>query len=84
VKKFLLGVSIVAATAFNATQAVEITMNGGAVTQYIFRGVPQSDGKVGDWGNALKGNYIEIGYGNPEQDTFFYAGVTKSFDLFSN
>ncbi len=45
-KKFLLGASIMAATAFNAVQAVEITANGGAVTEYIFRGIPQSDGKA--------------------------------------
>jgi uncharacterized protein (TIGR02001 family) len=42
----LLSVGILAATAFNTAQAVEITANGGAVTQYIFRGVPQSDGKA--------------------------------------
>jgi len=46
VKKFLLGISIMAATAYSTVQAVEITANGGAVTQYIFRGVPQSDGKA--------------------------------------
>ena len=37
-----------AAAAFGAAQAadVSITANGGAVTQYIFRGVPQTDGKA--------------------------------------
>jgi uncharacterized protein (TIGR02001 family) len=46
VKKFVLGIAILAATAFNAAQAVEITANGGAVTEYIFRGIPQSNGKA--------------------------------------
>lgn len=73
-------------------------------------------GKYGTWGNDFDGDYIEIGYGatltiadtdlfdysfviirsdemlslkidgngNPDEDTFFYAGVSKSFDLFSN
>jgi len=46
VKKFVLAIGILAATAFNTVQAVEITANGGAVTDYIFRGVPQTDGKA--------------------------------------
>jgi len=46
VKKFLLGAGIMAATVFSAAQAVEITANGSVVTEYIFRGVPQSDGKA--------------------------------------
>jgi uncharacterized protein (TIGR02001 family) len=73
-------------------------------------------GKYGTWGDDFNGDYIEIGYGatltvadtdlfdysfvlirsdkdlsfkvdgsgNPDEDTFFYAGVSKSFDLFSN
>lgn len=73
-------------------------------------------GLVGDWGDDFKGTYVEIGYGstltvadkdlfdysfaiirsdedlslkvdsngNPNEDTFFYAGVVKYFDLFSN
>ena len=73
-------------------------------------------GKFGSWGNDFKGDYWEIGYGNtlsvadkdlfdytfaiirsdkdlslkidsngnPTEDTFFYAGVTKTFDIFSN
>lgn len=45
-KKFVLAIGILAATAFNTVQAVEITANGGAVTDYIFRGVPQTDGKA--------------------------------------
>jgi uncharacterized protein (TIGR02001 family) len=52
VKKLLLGISIMAATAFNAVQAVEIAANGGAVTQYIFRGIPQSDGKAAAQGGV--------------------------------
>jgi uncharacterized protein (TIGR02001 family) len=56
-----LGASIMAATALNAVQAVEITANGGAVTQYIFRGVPQSDGKAAAQGGldlAQSGFYL--------------------------
>jgi uncharacterized protein (TIGR02001 family) len=45
-KKFLLGISIILMTVFNTAQAVDITANGGAVTEYIFRGVPQSNGKA--------------------------------------
>jgi uncharacterized protein (TIGR02001 family) len=45
VKKFILAIGLLAATAFNCVQAVEITANGGAVTQYIFRGISQTDGK---------------------------------------
>jgi len=73
-------------------------------------------GLVGSWGDDFNGDYWEIGYGstltvadkdlfdytfaiirsdkdlsfkvgsdgNPTEDTFFYAGVTKTFDLFSN
>jgi uncharacterized protein (TIGR02001 family) len=73
-------------------------------------------GMVGDWGDDFTGTYVEIGYGstltvadkdlfdysfaiirsdedlslkvdsngNPTEDTFFYAGVVKHFDLFSN
>lgn len=73
-------------------------------------------GKFGTWGDDFKGDYLEIGYGNtlsvadkdlfdytfaiirsnedlslkvdsngnPDEDTFFYAGVTKTFDIFSN
>jgi uncharacterized protein (TIGR02001 family) len=73
-------------------------------------------GKFGTWGNDFKGNYWEIGYGNtlsvadkdlfdytfaiirsdkdlslktdsngnPTEDTFFYAGVRKTFDIFNN
>jgi len=73
-------------------------------------------GMVGDWGDDFTGTYVEIGYGstltvadkdlfdysfsiirsdedlslkvdsngNPTEDTFFYAGVVKYFDLFSN
>jgi len=73
-------------------------------------------GLWGTWGDEFEGDYLEIGYGNtltvgdtdlfdytfalistdrnlslkvdrngnPSGDTFFYAGVTKSFDIFSN
>jgi len=73
-------------------------------------------GKFGAWGNDFDGDYLEIGYGNtlsvgdkdlfdytfafirsdkdlsfkvdsngnPTEDTFFYAGVVKTFDLFGN
>ena len=44
-KKFLTGACMLAATFFlSPAQAVDITANGGFVTQYVFRGVPQSDG----------------------------------------
>jgi uncharacterized protein (TIGR02001 family) len=48
VKKLLTAICVLAsATLFNSALAgVDITANGGAVTQYIFRGVPQSDGKA--------------------------------------
>jgi len=48
VKKLLIGVcALASATLFDSALAgVDITANGGAVTQYIFRGVPQSDGKA--------------------------------------
>ncbi len=45
-KKFLLAASTLTIAAFNPAPAVEITANGGAVTQYIFRGAPQTDGKA--------------------------------------
>ena len=232
-QKHIFAAILLAIVSLNPAQAVDITANGGAVTQYIFRGVPQSDGKAaaqggvdleasgfylgtwisqvdtsartpagevaatgieydlyggygfdvgdlnfgigatgyfysddfdetyaevnlsagwkfitidyaigeydstptsdytfgsitldyagfygrfGSWGDDFDGDYIEIGYGstltvadtdlfdysfviirsddrlslkldqygNPDDDTFFYAGVTKSFDLFSN
>jgi uncharacterized protein (TIGR02001 family) len=73
-------------------------------------------GLVGNWGNDFEGTYFEVGYGNTltvadkdlfdytfaiirsdkdlsfkvdsngnaTEDTFFYAGVVKTFDLFSN
>jgi len=73
-------------------------------------------GTYGTWGDDFSGAYLEIGYGNtlsvddtdlfdypfaiirsdedlsfkvdqngqPTEDTFFYAGVTKTFSLFSN
>jgi uncharacterized protein (TIGR02001 family) len=49
VQKLLTSACLLAAAAFaNPAQAVdvELTANGGAVTQYIFRGIPQSDGKA--------------------------------------
>lgn len=159
-KQLMIIVALAVASGMTAAQAdVEITANGGAVTQYIFRGVPQSEGKaaaqggldltasgfyVGTWisqvdtsartadgevpasgleydlyaGYAIdvSDDFWEIGYGktltvadkdlfdysfaiirsdkdlsfkvdgngNPTEDTFFYAGVVKTFDLFSN
>jgi uncharacterized protein (TIGR02001 family) len=46
VKKQYIAATLLIATSFSTAHAVDITANGGAVTQYIFRGVPQSDGKA--------------------------------------
>jgi len=46
VKKQFIAATLLSITTFGTAQAVDITANGGAVTQYIFRGVPQSDGKA--------------------------------------
>ncbi|MGI9342593.1 MAG: TorF family putative porin [Gammaproteobacteria bacterium] len=47
-KKLLIGALALATAAFinPASADTTITANGGAVTQYIFRGIPQSDGKA--------------------------------------
>lgn len=62
-KKHLLGACMVATAVFanSAGAGVEITANGGAVTQYIFRGVPQSDGKAAAQGGIdldVSGFYV--------------------------
>ncbi len=46
VKKILPGAYVLMTAMFAsaAGAGVDITANGGAVTQYIFRGVPQTDG----------------------------------------
>jgi hypothetical protein len=54
---------------------VSITGNGGAITQYIFRYTDDFDE---DLAFKVDSN------GNPTEDTFFYAGIVKTFDLFSN
>jgi uncharacterized protein (TIGR02001 family) len=46
VKKYLIAAAMLSVAAINSAQAVEITANGGAVTEYNFRGVPLSDGKA--------------------------------------
>jgi uncharacterized protein (TIGR02001 family) len=46
VKKYLITSVLLSVAAINSAQAVEITANGGAVTEYNFRGVPLSDGKA--------------------------------------
>ena len=144
VKKILPGAYVLMTAMFAsaAGAGVDITANGGAVTQYIFRGVPQTDGgehdqkpieadytfgsvtleyngfcgRFGTWGDDFDGDFWEVGYGNTltvaekdlfdytfaiirsdqdlsfkvdsdgnlTEDTFFYAGVVKTFDLFSN
>lgn len=60
-KKLLTGIGAVAASVILIpAHAVDITANGGAVTQYIFRGVPQTDGKAAAQGGVdldFKGFY---------------------------
>lgn len=52
-KQFIGACVLVAAACLQpALAAVELTANGGAVTQYIFRGVPQTDGKAAAQGGA--------------------------------
>jgi uncharacterized protein (TIGR02001 family) len=46
VKKQLIAATLLTIVSFGTAHAVDVTANGGAVTQYIFRGVPQSDGKA--------------------------------------
>ncbi len=45
-KKQFMAATLLTITSFGTVHAVDFTANGGAVTQYIFRGVPQSDGKA--------------------------------------
>jgi hypothetical protein len=54
VKKRLIAICILAlAGPFAGAQAdVSVTANGGAVTEYIFRGVPQTDGKAAAQGGV--------------------------------
>lgn len=59
---YLLTMTAMSSSAIAASE-LEITANGGAVTQYIFRGVPQSDGKA-----AAQGG-IDLGISG------FYAGT---------
>jgi uncharacterized protein (TIGR02001 family) len=46
VKKQILITTLLVLATIGPASAVEITANGGAVTQYVFRGIPQSDGKA--------------------------------------
>ena len=65
-KKQCIAATLMVIASFSTAQAVDITANGGAVTQYIFRGVPQSDGKAA----AQGGLDLEAGG--------FYAGTWAS------
>jgi uncharacterized protein (TIGR02001 family) len=66
VKKQSVAIVLLAILWLSTAQAVDITANGGAVTQYIFRGVPQTDGKAA----AQGGLDLEAGG--------FYAGTWLS------
>ena len=65
-KKFLLAVSILATTAASTASAVEFTGNVGLVSEYVFRGLPSSDGKA-----AAQGG-LDLTAGG------FYAGTWAS------
>lgn len=65
-KKQLIAATLLTIAYFSTAHAVDITANGGAVTQYIFRGIPQSDGKA-----AAQGG-LDLAAGG------FYAGTWLS------
>jgi uncharacterized protein (TIGR02001 family) len=103
VKKYLITSVLLSIAAFNSAQAVDITANAGAVTQYLFRGVPLSDGKaaaqggldleesgfyLGTWASSLNsgsqdrsGMEIDLygGYGFDLGDFNFGLGGTGYF-----
>jgi len=66
VKKHYIAATLLIITSFGTAHAVDITANGGAVTQYVFRGIPQSDGKA-----AAQGGLDIVAEG-------FYAGTWVS------
>lgn len=88
-KKLLLGALAFATAAFfnPASAGTTITANGGAVTQYIFRGVPQSDKAAAQGGVDLdvNGFYAGTWFSTVDDGLEYdlYAGYAFEVDDFS-
>jgi uncharacterized protein (TIGR02001 family) len=90
VNKLLFAIAALTVAAMNSAQAVDITANGGAVTEYVFRGIPLSDGKaaaqggldlnaagffVGTWASSLdSGAATQSGNGRNGMEVDLYGG----------
>jgi len=86
VKKYLIGVCVLAsATLFDfALAGVDITANGGAVTQYVFRGIPQSDGKAAAQGGVdleASGFYLGTWFSQVDTSARTPSGVVAATGL---
>ena len=89
-KKQAFCMAIVATLFAGPVSAYDVTANAGAVSEYVFRGLPQTDGNAAAQGGLDISKDLfdySISYINSDSkladDSYLLFGIVKNFDLFS-